>query len=35
MKEKLINLIERLDEAQIIYAYTFLTKLFGKGDNDR
>lgn len=30
MKEKLIQIIEGLDESQIIYTYTFITKLFGK-----
>lgn len=31
MKEKLHKLIEGMNENQIMYAYTFLTKLFGKG----
>ena len=31
MKEQLKQLIEWLSENQIIYTYTFLTKLFGKG----
>lgn len=30
MKEKLHKLIEAMNENQIMYAYTFLTKLFGK-----
>ena len=30
MKEKLFLLIEELSENQLVYAYTFLTKLFGK-----
>lgn len=29
MKEKLHELIEELSEAQVIYTYTFLSKLFG------
>lgn len=29
MKEQLKQLIERLNENQIIYTYTFLTKMFG------
>lgn len=31
MKECLHRLIDGMNEAQIMYAYTFLTKLFGKG----
>ena len=29
MKEKLLELIENMTESQIIYAYTFLSKMFG------
>lgn len=32
MKEKLLKLIDGMTENQIIYAYTFLSKLFGKGE---
>ena len=30
MKERLHRLIDGLDEAQIMYSYTFLARLFGK-----
>lgn len=30
MKERLHALIESLSESQVIYAFTFLSKLFGK-----
>ena len=31
MKERLHKLIDGLDESQIIYSYTFLARMFGKG----
>lgn len=30
MKERLHALIEKLTESQVIYAFTFLSKMFGK-----
>ena len=30
MKEQLINLINSLTEAQILYTFTFLSKMFAK-----
>lgn len=30
MKEKLLNLIDELTENQIIFIYTFLTRILGK-----
>ena len=31
MKEDLLKMVETMDECEIVYAYTFLSKLFGKG----
>lgn len=30
VKEKLIKLIEELNENQVLYVYTFISKIFGK-----
>ena len=34
-KENLIELIDKMTENQVIYSYTFLSRLFGIADNNK
>lgn len=34
-KENLIKLIDKMTESQVLYSYTFLSKMFGNSDNNK